>query len=310
MPSSRRQIAAASAALVAVASISGRLTAARARNRATAGFSASASGSVSSSAGTGSGSTQITRSRGTPIAIRLVARIVSPGVRASRSVRAGATARTCSTVSRTSRLGARPSASASDSTSGRPGSATPIAPAIAGSTSEASLTPSRGTNAIRPSRRGIARRDTSTARRLLPTPPIPASVTNARSRPRTRRRSDARSASRPISGAPGTSGSAPGQHGSTTASPPAAALVSGPDELVSTIGCMGGRGYDALGRSWHRPQTMAHRALAAATRRRTARQLTGRDGSGEGVAATTARLSRRGRRGSGRRPGSGSACRG
>ena len=50
---------------------------------------------------------------GTPIAIRLVARIVRPGVRARRSVRAGAAARTCSTVSRTRTLGARPSASAS-----------------------------------------------------------------------------------------------------------------------------------------------------------------------------------------------------
>ena len=79
MPSSRRQIVAARAAFVGVASISGRLTRARARNSSTAGFRVSTSGSVSSSAGTGRGSTQTTRSRGTPIAIRLVARIVRPG---------------------------------------------------------------------------------------------------------------------------------------------------------------------------------------------------------------------------------------
>ena len=216
IPSSRRQIFAARAALVGVASISGRLTAARARNRATAGLRMSSSGSASVSGGTGSGSTHTTRSRGTPIAIRLVARIVRPGVRARRSASAGAAERTCSTVSRTSRLGARPSASASDSMRVRPGSSgTPIAPAMAGTTSEASLTPSSGTNATRPSRRTSALRVTSTASRLLPTPPMPASVTNVRSRPMTSRRIAARSASRPISGASGDSATAPGQHGST-----------------------------------------------------------------------------------------------
>ena len=134
--------------------------AARSRNRATAGLARRVAGSVSSSAGTGSGSTQATRSRGTPIAIRLVATIVSPGVRVQSSASAGAAPRTCSTVSRTSRLGARPSVSARDSASGRPGSwTTSSAPAIAGSTSEASLTPSSATKATRPSqgREGDAR---------------------------------------------------------------------------------------------------------------------------------------------------------
>ncbi len=57
---------AARAALVGVASISGRLTAARARNSATAGLRMSSSGSASVAGGTGSGSTQTTRSRGHP----------------------------------------------------------------------------------------------------------------------------------------------------------------------------------------------------------------------------------------------------
>ena len=98
---------------------------------------------------------------------------------------------------------------------GRPRRATPMAPAIAGRTSDGSLTPSSGTNATRPSRLGSARRVSSTASRLFPTPPIPTSVMNVRSRPRASRRTVARSASRPISGASGTSGTAPGQHGST-----------------------------------------------------------------------------------------------
>ena len=245
MPSRRRQIVAARIAFVGVASMSGRLTRARARNSSTAGLPVSTSGSVSSAAGTGRGSTQTTRSRGTPIAIRLVARIVRPGVRARRSVRAGAAARTCSTVSRTRTLGARPSASATLSTMGLPGSsATPKAPAIAGSTSEGSLTPSSGTNATRPSRRGIARRVSSTARRLLPTPPIPASVMNVRSRPSARRRTVATSASRPISGASGTSGTAPGQHGSTD---PGSGWADGAavGERGVIGGCIGSRGYDA-----------------------------------------------------------------
>ena len=145
---------------------------------------------------------------------RLVARIVRPGVRACRSASAGAAARTCSTVSRTSSVGAPPERVRSDSTSGR-GPARrrrPIAPAIAGSTSEASLTPSSGTNCDPPvATHRASDAASSAASRLLPTPPTPASVTNASgSRPVTEARAiAARSASRPTSGASGARRSAP-----------------------------------------------------------------------------------------------------
>ncbi len=43
--------------------------------------------------------------------------------------------------------------------------------------------------------------------------------------------------------------------GLATQLPPGATPELRPDELVSTFGCMGGRGYDALARSWHRRPT-------------------------------------------------------
>ena len=120
-PSSRRQISATAAALPSVRAKPGRTARARSTNSATAGEAAtSATEAVAGSAGNASGGTGYSRSARSPSTVRLVAKIATPGQRASSSPRSGATWTTCSRLSRTSSHAPSPNVSASAS-SGEPG---------------------------------------------------------------------------------------------------------------------------------------------------------------------------------------------
>ena len=115
--------------------------------------------------------------------------------------------------------GCAASVSARLSTTGRPGSsATPMAPAIAGRTSWTGRSRRRAARTRR-DRHAAARPGGSARPRggSCPRRRSPRGVMNVRSRPSARRRTVATSASRPINGASGTSGTAPGQHGLTVA---------------------------------------------------------------------------------------------
>ena len=149
-PSRRRQISATAVALPSVRAKLGRTARARFRNSATAGEDASSSGdTVTPSAGGGSGGTGYSLSARSPSTVRLVAKIVTPGQRASSSPRSAAAWTTCSRLSRTSSHVPSPntSASASNGEPARDRSALAARP-IAASTSPGSVTASRGTNTV------------------------------------------------------------------------------------------------------------------------------------------------------------------
>src|SRR5690606_19840149 len=133
--------------------------------------------SRSASEPSGSGPTATTRSPGTASRSRLVASTVTVGHAASsRSTKPAAASTTCSQLSRTSRQRPRASRPAIAASSGCWGpSATPSAAATACGT-ESSRAGTRSTNA--PPNGNAAASTTTTASRVLPTPPGPVSVTS------------------------------------------------------------------------------------------------------------------------------------
>ena len=184
MPSSRRQTWATAGAFWAVTRNAGCAATARSTNRRTASYRVSASGGSGCPASRGAGreseGTRQAVSPAMPRASRLVARTVACGQARSRaSARRAQASRRCSQLSSTSSRRLGRSASVSVATSGRPGSSrTPTAAATAWGTragsarapSSASHTPSGWA-----SRASAA---TWSARRVLPVPPGPVSVSS------------------------------------------------------------------------------------------------------------------------------------
>ena len=165
--------------------------------------------------GTASGSTQTTRSRGTPRATRLVARIVEPGrprLEVGERRRGGADVlhRVEDEQRRTvaerlgERLGQRAAGLVGDAE--RAGDRGQHHRGVADAVERHERDPARA-------RQPRSRAASSAASRLFPTPPTPTSVRNAGPPSRARSRSSSRSASRPTSEVAGSSGAADGQRG-------------------------------------------------------------------------------------------------
>ena len=150
------------------------------------------------SGGSSSGSTSKTCSPRTRSRTRLVTRKVAPGRSVRSETTSGAASMICSKLSSTMRSRRPARAIPSCSLSGAsPVSRTPSSRAIAPSTSSGSRTCASATNVTR-SKRAPALRATSIARRLLPIPPGPTSVTSRCASSPSHSSSVARSRSRPI----------------------------------------------------------------------------------------------------------------
>ena len=168
MPSRRRQISATVAALSSVSRKSGRTRRARSVNN-----------SIASSASDSDGTRQLT-SPATPIGSRLVARTVTAGQPPSRPTTSAAHASSrCSQLSSTSSIRRSPTNRSSVSIVERPGwSGRPSARITATGTRSGSVIGARSTYhtpSPNPPAISVA---TCTARRVLPTPPAPVSVTS------------------------------------------------------------------------------------------------------------------------------------
>ncbi len=216
-PSSRRQISATVPALSAVTAKVGKTARARSvNNRPASDRSTSWLGTWPSwrpdivplsAGGSESGGTGNSRSPDKRSGARLVTSTVSCGQATSSSPICRAASRTCSQLSSTSSRGRARSVMISRSTSGcSPASRTPTACAMVGTTRWGSVSGARATNATPSAPSSAHRVATSIARRVLPTPPGPVSVSNRTSGRRRRAAIVAASCSRPTSAVSGRGG--------------------------------------------------------------------------------------------------------
>ena len=172
IPSRRPQISTTAPASAPVSEIPGATAPARCRNRVAAGDSTPAS---TSSEGTGHSCSSATR---TPS--RLVARIFTVAERARiASIRSAAASRTCSQLSNTNSRTLPSNAAATLSATLFPGCwVMPKTAATASGTAAGSVTAASSKTQTPSGNSSRSRPATSSARRVLPTPPTPVSVTN------------------------------------------------------------------------------------------------------------------------------------
>ncbi len=179
-PSRRRQISTTAVAFAAVRAKSWRAAPARSTNSATAGDEAiSSSGTVAGFGGSGSGGTGYARSARNCNTVRLVARIATPGQRASSSSRSRAASTTCSRLSRMSSQRPSPKRSTTASSGESvPTRSAPTARPMPASTCSGSVNSASGTNTVPASNRSRSRSPAANANRVLPIPPDPVNVTS------------------------------------------------------------------------------------------------------------------------------------
>ncbi len=181
-----------------IAAMAGEFSAVRAKPNWAARARATKSWTAS---GAGSGSTGTACSAESRRTVRLVTSSVSRGQAVNRSAKRGAASRTCSRLSRTRRTLRGCRCDTSSSLASRlPWSSRPSPRAIAGSTSWGSRTVSSSTNRTPSPNSGSTAAATSSAMRVLPTPPGPVRVMRATSSCRSRSTIRRTSCSRPISG--------------------------------------------------------------------------------------------------------------
>ncbi len=213
-PSSRRHTSATAPAFAAVRVKAGATAWARVAKRRTAAEVAAWSGDAVAGSGSTSGGTGNWCSPATCRTARLVTSTVSRGQAIISPATVGAAAATCSNLSSRMSMSRRANEAARRSGSDRsPASRTPSAWAIAGSTSAGSASGARSTNQTPSPNSSPRSAATSTARRVLPTPPGPVRVTRGTSCRSSRARTAASSPSRPIRGERGR-----GSEGATMAS--------------------------------------------------------------------------------------------
>ncbi len=203
-PSSWTTSSATSAAVLSLRMKSARRARARSTKSATDGICASASGdgNAACKSGTASGGTRSVCSQRSCSGTRLVTSRHRPGQLASKSASAAPAGSTCSKLSSTSSSAAR-SRRTSRSRSGSGGwpvSVRPRVRAMAGSTRDGSRTGARSTRATPSANRSASCAAAARARRVLPTPAGPVSVSRRAPSSDRRRWIVASSAVRPISG--------------------------------------------------------------------------------------------------------------
>jgi len=223
-PSSRAQIAATSAAFPAVRAKEGRTACAHCTKRATAGKRATAAGSApSAGVGRASGGTGKVCSPRTRSAARLVTSATTPGHAPSSAASAGPAPATCSMLSSSSSRSLSRKWAWSRSSTGCPAaSRRPSARAMVGSAKAGSRRAARLT-VTTPSAKALSRPATTCwARRVLPTPPGPVSVSRRTSGWRSRCATAASSRSRPSNGVSGAGSASMNSPGALSAVSPTA----------------------------------------------------------------------------------------
>jgi hypothetical protein len=177
-PSSLRQIRSATATGATPPPIPPRADDPRSKNNRTAGACAAACAS-GCSGGRSSGRTGHTTSPGRPSGSRLVASTRSPGAaRSSAPASCAHASSRCSQLSSTSSSSADRSRQISASSTGTsPACRTPSAPITCAPTSPGSATPASSASHTPPGNLPTTRAPASSASRVLPVPPVPASVT-------------------------------------------------------------------------------------------------------------------------------------